>query len=334
MAIGQSIGTAVFVSIGCGLSVGGPGSLLIAFLVYCAFIGMITDCTAEMMIYMPVSGGFLHLAGEWVDEAWGFMEGWNFFFYEGLLIPFEITALTIALGFWWDNVPPEAICILAIFAYGALNFLSILLFFILFFFTFIAMVGGNLKHDPYGFRYWRFGVFYIGSAICVGIVIAYNDPMLLRILSGSQSGGGTAAASPYVIAMKNLGISGLPHLVNAPVCTSIFSAGNNLIFAASLSLYGLSMRGHTPKIFTKCTKRGVPMYALATTMVFPILSLLGISKGSAKVLTWLINIITSGGIINFIVIGVTYINFYRATESQGFDRRSLPYFGYFQPYCA
>lgn len=30
---------------------------------------------------MPVSGGFIRLGNKWVDEAFGFMLGWNFFLY-------------------------------------------------------------------------------------------------------------------------------------------------------------------------------------------------------------------------------------------------------------
>jgi hypothetical protein len=29
-----------------------------------------------MTIQYPVSGGFIRLAGKWVDEAFGFMAGW------------------------------------------------------------------------------------------------------------------------------------------------------------------------------------------------------------------------------------------------------------------
>lgn len=48
--------------------------------------------------------------------------------------------------------------------------------------------------------YWRFGVFFILGALCVGIVIPYNDPTLVGIKNGDVEGHG-AAASPYVIAM-------------------------------------------------------------------------------------------------------------------------------------
>lgn len=44
------------------------------------------------------------------------------------------------------------------------------------------------------------------------------------------------------------------------------------------------------------------------------------------------NLVTAGGVIDFIVICITYLKFYYATKAQGFDRNKLPYTGYFQPY--
>lgn len=42
---------------------------------------------------------------------------------------------------------------------------------------------------------WRILVFFVGSALCMGIVIPYNDPTLLAIIDGTTSGSGTGAAS-------------------------------------------------------------------------------------------------------------------------------------------
>lgn len=266
---------------------------------------------------------------------------------------------------------------------------------IVFCFTFITMVGGNPKHDAYGFRYWRepgafaeyittgslgrfegflgslwsaaftvvgpeyicmvsgetklprrylknafkttyarYAFFFIGSALCVGIVIAYNNETLVNILGGSSGGAGTAAASPYVIAMNNLGIGVLPHVTNALLVTSIFSAGNAYTYCGARSLYGLAIEGQAPPIFRKCTKAGVPVYCLIFTMFFPCLAFLNVSSGSAEVLTWLTNIITAAQIIDYIVMCITYIFFYKACLAQGLNRSTLPYVGYFQPYCA
>jgi amino acid transporter len=271
----------------------------------------------------------------------------------------------------------------------------VLLILIVFMFTFITMVGGNPKHDAYGFRYWnnpgsfaeyistgplgrfegflgavwsasftivgpeymsmvagetklprrylktafkttyaRFAFFFIGSALCVGIVIPYNDTTLLDILSGASGGSGTASASPYVIAMNNLGISVLPHVTNALLVTSIFSAGNAYTYYGTRSLYGLSLQGQAPKFLRRCTKAGVPIYCLCVVIVFPFLAFLNVSSGSAQVLTWLTNIITAAQVIDYVIICVTYLFFYRALRAQNMDRRTLPYYGYFQPYSA
>lgn len=118
IAIGGSIGTGLFVTIGSGLAKGGPLSLLLAFTIYCCFMGLVNNSMAEMAVLMPVSGGFVRMAGQWVDEALGFMVGWNLFFYEALLIPFEITALGVVLSYWSDHIPGAAICAATIFLYG------------------------------------------------------------------------------------------------------------------------------------------------------------------------------------------------------------------------
>jgi len=72
--------------------------------------------------------------------------------------------------------------------------------------------------------------------LACGIVIPYNDPQLIALLSGDSAASGTAASSPYVIAMQNLGIGVLPHLTNALLVTFIFSAGNSYVYVEHISL--------------------------------------------------------------------------------------------------
>ncbi|KAJ5689858.1 General amino acid permease AGP2 [Penicillium macrosclerotiorum] len=413
IAIGGSIGTALFVSIGTGLYHGGPGSLFLAFAVQSIFLAMVNNCLAEMTTAFPVSGGFIRLAGKWVDDALGFMVGWNFFFYEALLIPFEISAFTLVLSFWSPTVsepgPVAGICAGIIICYASLNILAVraygeaefwlsggkvILIFSLFFFTFITMVGGNPHHDAYGFRFWnnpgsfmeyldtgalgrfegflgslwsacfavvgpeyismvaaeakrpriyiksafktvyaRFGIFFIGGALAVGIVCSARDPDLEKIVMGDSSDSSSAAASPYVIGMSNLGIKIFPSIVNALLLTSIFSAGNTYTYCAIRTLYGLALEGRAPRILTYTTRKGVPIYCFAIVMIFPILSFLQVSNSSSIVITWFANLVTAGGLINYITITLTYICFHRACKAQGIDRRSFSYFGRLQPFC-
>lgn len=405
IAIGGSIGTALFVSIGGGLMDGGPGSLLIAYAVYSALLGLVNNGMAEMAVYMPISGSFIRFAGKWVDESFGFMTGWNFFLYEATLIPFEISALNLVLTFWRDDIPVAAVCAGCIALYAVLNVFAVkyygeaefwlssgkfLLIMIVFCFTFVTMVGGNPQHDAYGFRnfntpgafaelhhtgslgrfqgflgalwsaaftivgpeylamvagetqrprtylkqafktvYWRFGAFFIGGALCVGIILPYNDPTLTE-----NADVGTAAASPYVIAMQNMGVSVLPHVTNALLVTSIFSAGNAYTYCAMRSLYGLALEGQAPRFFLRCTKSGIPIWCFVATMVFPFLSFLAVGNGTAQAVTWLANLTEAAQLIDYIVMCTTYLFFHRALRVQGISRDTLPYKGWFQPYSA
>lgn len=86
IAIGGTIGTALFVSIGFGLIEGGPGSLLIAFTMYSVFLASVNNSMAEMAVFMPVAGGWIRMGSKWVDESFGFMLGWNFYLYEAVSI--------------------------------------------------------------------------------------------------------------------------------------------------------------------------------------------------------------------------------------------------------
>lgn len=51
-------------------------------------------------------------------QAFGFMAGWNFFLYEALVIPFEITALCTVLSFWRDDIPYAAVIAVSIVLYA------------------------------------------------------------------------------------------------------------------------------------------------------------------------------------------------------------------------
>ena len=46
------------------------------------------------------------------------------------------------------------------------------------------------------------------------------------------------------------------------------------------------------------------------------------------------NLITGGTLVTYIGICVNYIFFYKAMKAQNFDRDTLPYKGFFQPYAA
>ena len=74
--------------------------------------------------------------------------------------------------------------------------------------------------------------------------------------------------SPYVIAINRAGIKVLPHIINAAVFTSAFSAGNSFLYSSSRVLFGLAIRGQAPKIFSRVTEGGLPLIAVAFCVSF------------------------------------------------------------------
>lgn len=123
-----------------------------------------------MVTYLPISSPFIRFAGRYVDPAFGFAAGWNFFIFEAAMVPFEITACNVIIHYWSDAVPVGAIIAIIIVIYGLINILAVewygesefwaalgkfMLIVGLILFTFVVMLGGNPLHDRFGFRYWK-----------------------------------------------------------------------------------------------------------------------------------------------------------------------------------
>jgi amino acid transporter len=69
-------------------------------------------------------------------------------------------------------------------------------------------------------------------------------------------------------------------------------------------------------------------------MIFPFLSFLAVGSSSGQVITWLANLTEASQIMDYICMCIIYLFFYRALKTQGVDRKTLPYRGWGQPYCA
>jgi amino acid transporter len=107
-----------FVQMGSALPKGGPAGLFIGFLIWGGVMLCVNECFAELVCYAPIPSPFVRLGGIWVDEALSFAMSWNFFLNMALLVPFEIVAFNILLGFWTSVVPVEAVIVAIIVAYG------------------------------------------------------------------------------------------------------------------------------------------------------------------------------------------------------------------------
>lgn len=75
IAIGGSIGTGLFIGTGRALAHGGPGSILIAYVLIGTMMFMTVQALGEMAVMFPVAGSFAAYSTRFLDPAWGFAMG-------------------------------------------------------------------------------------------------------------------------------------------------------------------------------------------------------------------------------------------------------------------
>ena len=159
---------------------------------------------------------------------------------------------------------------------------------------YVSMAAGEAANPrvvmprAYNQVFFRLAAFFVLGSLAVGINVPYNDQELSDAYENDAPG---AAASPYVVAMNRLRIEVLPDIVNALVLSAAFSAGNSYVYCASRSLFGLALEGKAPRVFTRCTRNGVPVYCVLLVLLLSLLSFLQVSNGSAKVLQWFVNLV-------------------------------------------
>lgn len=95
--------------------------------------------------------------------------------------------------------------------------------------------------------------------------------------------------------------------MNTVILTSALSAGNHALFAGTRVLYGLSVvnpNPHAPRIFSRTTQGGVPLYALLATSSVSVLCLGSSYIGNGQLWGWLQNIV---GVSNQVCIYARYV---------------------------
>jgi len=100
IAIGGSIGAGFFVGSGGALRVGGPGWVLIDFLIIGIMMFNTVYALGELAVMYPVSGGFYTYSTRFIDPSWGFAMGWNYVMQWAVVLPLELTVCGVTVGYW------------------------------------------------------------------------------------------------------------------------------------------------------------------------------------------------------------------------------------------
>ncbi|ABN67360.2 amino acid permease [Scheffersomyces stipitis CBS 6054] len=171
--------------------------------------------------------------------------------------------------------------------------------------------------------FWRITIFYILTAIIIGFLVPYNNPMLL---SGNSSE--DIVASPFVIAIQSGGIKVLPHIMNAVILVAVVSVGNSSVYGCSRTLASLAVQGLIPSIFGYIDRAGRPMVAIMFTNLVGLLGFLVASENQGTVFTWFFSICSLAAFFTWIAICFTHLRWRWALAAQG---RSLDEVAFVSP---
>jgi amino acid transporter len=194
----------------------------------------------------------------------------------------------------------------------------------------LVVTGGEMKNPrrnlPKAARryFFRLVFFYIGCVLAIGIISPFNDARL-------TNGGVGAKSSAFVVGIANAGISGLPSVINAVIITSAWSSGNSFLYMSSRSLYSLAVAGNAPRIFTRCTKHGVPYMAVIASALFSPLAYLNCANSGSIVFSWFVNLTNTSGFISWICCSIVYLRFRKAYLAQNLPKENIPYHSFLQP---
>jgi len=169
--------------------------------------------------------------------------------------------------------------------------------------------------------FWRILIFYIGGVFCISLLVASNDPDLFVANRASTS----AAASPFVVAVRQLQIKALPSIINGAILIFVLSAANSDLYIASRTLFALAEERKAPRFLTRVNRMGVPVYSLLITWLFTALAYLRVSADGAVVFGYFVNLVTLFGGLTWMSITFCHIRFIKAFEAQGIDRSTLRY---------
>lgn len=173
--------------------------------------------------------------------------------------------------------------------------------------------------------FWRIMIFYIGTVIVMGFLLPYTNE---NLLAGELT---QVAMSPFTIVLKQAGIGIAASLMNAVILTAILSAGNSGLYASTRMLYALAKDGKASAIFSRTSKRGVPVPAMALTTVVAASCFLSSLVGDGTAYTWLVSVSSLCGFIVWLGIAVSHFQFRRAYLKQGNSLDDLPFLARWYP---
>ncbi|KER00137.1 hypothetical protein AUEXF2481DRAFT_24491 [Aureobasidium subglaciale EXF-2481] len=108
IAIGGAIGAGLFIGSGSAFQSGGPGSVLIGFMLVGLQVYFMMQALAEMSVMYPINGAFAMYICRFVDPSFGFACAWEYAISWLTVLPYEISAAVNIIHYWEGSLNVNA----------------------------------------------------------------------------------------------------------------------------------------------------------------------------------------------------------------------------------
>ncbi|KAJ5786406.1 Amino acid/polyamine transporter I [Penicillium pulvis] len=169
--------------------------------------------------------------------------------------------------------------------------------------------------------FYRVLVFHLLGITLLGMLVP-RDSIRLAFARDSTKG---AAASPFVAAIYLSGIAVVPDILNGCILLFVLSIANYDLYLATKAMCDLSLKRRAPSFLLYTNRRGVPVYALAVSSSVATLAYVNVAEDSRLVFGYLVDMVTTLGLLVWVCILITHIAFVRARKAQGIPDEVLTF---------
>ncbi|KAJ5444568.1 uncharacterized protein N7458_008440 [Penicillium daleae] len=163
---------------------------------------------------------------------------------------------------------------------------------------------------------------YILSSLAMGVMAAYNDPLL-------TNNGAGAGLSPFIIGMNTARIRIVPVTASIAILTSSVASARSFLFLASRTLCAMSELGHAHRVLKIRNQWGVPYVSVGATGLFSLLAFISVGMSSSIATTYFLLFVNSSGYLSWLVSCVIFRYF---RQSSGLRHNTNSYGFAIQPF--
>ena len=125
IALGGSIGTGFLIASGSAIATAGPGGALVVYTLMGIMVYFLMTSLGEMATFSPTTGSFVTYSADYVDPAFGFAMGWNYWFNWTITITVDAVSCGVVMNFWFPHLPSWIFSSVVFVLIALINWLSV-----------------------------------------------------------------------------------------------------------------------------------------------------------------------------------------------------------------